>query len=318
MGEDTALAVQQPDYMPTFVISPEDAAKNIAELQRFVQSQMKQGLDYGTIPGTDKPTLLKPGAERLCEMYGYAISASVTHRIEDWEHGRFHYEVRCDLVHKRTGTLVASGVGSCNSMESRYRFRWAWPEQVPAGVNEETLVTRKTRSGKVQYRLVNDDPYSLVNTILKMAKKRALVDAALSATRSSGIFTQDVEDMDLGGDGDGGDTPAARQQQPPTPAATPQHHRATPATTVELKAVRERVMSLLTEKFGDDATAKANALSGLLGRPVEWKKLTMEELVRVEEMLVFGPAPEPEEVDGEVVPEQQGDGTMFGAPPMED
>ena len=30
-----------------------------------------------------------------------------------------------------------------------------------------------------------------------MAKKRALIDAVLSATRSSGIFTQDIEDLPL-------------------------------------------------------------------------------------------------------------------------
>jgi len=41
----------------------------------------------------------------------------------------------------------------------------------------------------------NEDIYSQVNTILKMAKKRALVDAALSAGRLSQVFTQDIEDM---------------------------------------------------------------------------------------------------------------------------
>ena len=34
-----------------------------------------------------------------------------------------------------------------------------------------------------------------LNTILKMAKKRAFVDAILSATHSSHIFTQDMEDI---------------------------------------------------------------------------------------------------------------------------
>ena len=42
---------------------------------------------------------------------------------------------------------------------------------------------------------MKQDPYSLINTMLKMAKKRALVDAVLSATRSSDLFTQDLEDM---------------------------------------------------------------------------------------------------------------------------
>ena len=39
------------------------------------------------------------------------------------------------------------------------------------------------------------DPYSIANTILKMAKKRAYVDAALSVASLSDIFTQDLEDM---------------------------------------------------------------------------------------------------------------------------
>jgi hypothetical protein len=44
-------------------------------------------------------------------------------------------------------------------------------------------------------KVPNDDIASQKNTVLKMAKKRAYVDAVISATRSSGIFTQDVEDF---------------------------------------------------------------------------------------------------------------------------
>jgi hypothetical protein len=35
----------------------------------------------------------------------------------------------------------------------------------------------------------------MVNTILKMAKKRALVDGAIALARCSDIFTQDIEDI---------------------------------------------------------------------------------------------------------------------------
>jgi hypothetical protein len=57
---------------------------------------------------------------------------------------------------------------------------------------------RNKKGGKetyLTYKMENDDPWSLWNTVLKMAKKRALIDATLSATRSSGLFTQDVEDL---------------------------------------------------------------------------------------------------------------------------
>ena len=39
------------------------------------------------------------------------------------------------------------------------------------------------------------NPADVLNTVLKMAKKRALVDAVLSATGASDIFTQDLEEL---------------------------------------------------------------------------------------------------------------------------
>lgn len=74
----------------------------------------------------------------------------------------FSYEVKVTLINKRTGHVESEGVGCCNSKERKYK---------------------------------NQDAFSICNTILKMAKKRALVDAVLSATRTSGLFTQDIEEL---------------------------------------------------------------------------------------------------------------------------
>ena len=41
----------------------------------------------------------------------------------------------------------------------------------------------------------NPDPYDLANTLVKMSSKRAYVDAALRTTATSGLFTQDLEDL---------------------------------------------------------------------------------------------------------------------------
>jgi len=55
------------------------------------------------------------------------------------------------------------------------------------------------------YRIPNPDGADVVNTIQKMAQKRALVAATLLATSASEFFTQDVEDADsLGRDIDTG------------------------------------------------------------------------------------------------------------------
>lgn len=152
------------NIVPSFAISLEEVENRIHLLEEFIKKYMIKGEDYGEIPGISKPTLLKPGAEKLCDVFGFAKMVEVKNRIEDWEKGFFHYEVEVTLINKRNNIVEAQGVGSCNSKERKYRYQ---------------------------------DPYTIVNTILKMAKKRALIDAVLSATRSSGIFTQDVEDMDI-------------------------------------------------------------------------------------------------------------------------
>ena len=171
----------------------------IREFQALCRQELIQGHDYGIIPGTQKPTLLKPGAEKIAKLLVLADHFEILDKREDWDRPLFRYLIRCTLADIATGKTVSTGLGECNSMESKYRYRWLWPSDADsAGVNKETAVKRtvKTKRGMVtQYRTENEDIYSQVNTILKMAKKRALVDAALSAGRLSDIFTQDLEDL---------------------------------------------------------------------------------------------------------------------------
>lgn len=195
-------AQNDPILMP--VMSIAQAKEQLERLQEFVKEVMVRGEDYGVVPGTEnKPTLLKPGAEKLCELYGLAPTIKDIVRVEDWDRGFFHYEVRMQLISKRTGVVVAEGVGSANSKESKYSARWV-PEWKLRNQDVRGLQWREKtnqRGGYREYRIPNEDPCNLVNTILKMAKKRALVDAVLSATCSSGLFTQDVEDLDESGEG---------------------------------------------------------------------------------------------------------------------
>ena len=178
------------------VVAPLEAQNRVQELQAFVKTVMKAGVDYGVIPGTGgKPSLFQPGAQKLCEIYGFAVEyASVEGSIIDWQTPLFFFRKRCILTSRRDGRFVCDGVGSCNSREDRYTWRWLYPNEVPKGMDKSTLRTRE-KNKSTQYRVPNEDIYSLVNTMEKMAAKRALVHATLSATRSSGQFTQDVEDL---------------------------------------------------------------------------------------------------------------------------
>jgi hypothetical protein len=152
------------DVFPDFAVDPMEMTRRTSMLKDYVREHMTEGEDYGIIPGGSKPTLFKPGAEKLNAVFGLSPLVEINNRIEDWDSGFVAYEVKVTLLNKRTQGIEAEGVGSCNSRERRYK---------------------------------NQDAANVANTILKMAKKRALVDATLSATRASGMFTQDLEDLDL-------------------------------------------------------------------------------------------------------------------------
>ena len=176
----------------------EAGLKKLQHYQAIVQKTLIKGMDYGVIPGTQKPTLLKPGAEKLAKIHGLADEYEILEKIEDWDKPFFHYLLKCKLRHMQSGVVISEGTGSCNSKENKYRWRWVKEKEIPNNLDPADLV-RKTMRGQygeyTQYRVENDDIFTQVNTLLKMAQKRAMVNAVLSACRLSAVFTQDMEDM---------------------------------------------------------------------------------------------------------------------------
>ena len=203
----TALATTQPaEYQGlSMVMSADVALQRLTQLQDFIAKVMKPGEDFGKIPGAgDKPTLLQPGAQKLAEVYGLAHRFEEVECIKDWDKMFFQFEYRTILTSRRDGSYVGEGLGSCNSRESKYAYRWCFEDQLPLGLDKAKLEKKIITSRKpgrnfgkefVQYKVPNQDLASVVNTLQKMAAKRSYIHAVISVTRSSGIFTQDVEDL---------------------------------------------------------------------------------------------------------------------------
>ncbi len=246
------VTVSEDDFMP--ILSVQKAVERKGMMNEFINKVLKEGDDYGKMPGdsrTDaKKVLFKPGAEKLCSIFGMAPQYLEDKIVEDWtgnDHDGeplFYYSYRCQLM--RGDRFMGEAIGSCNSWEVKYRYRWVPEAQIPDGITPSATKggkafefqfaiekaetsgqygkpaeywqryrnaiedgtaepsQKETKSGKklpgwlidqTLYRIPNPDVADIINTLQKMAQKRALVAAVLVVTNCSDAFTQDVEDF---------------------------------------------------------------------------------------------------------------------------
>jgi hypothetical protein len=112
----------------------------------FTKKIMKPDVDFGVITSTNKPSLLKPGAEKLINFFGLEPVYEEVREVSDWtgaDHGGeplYYIRYRCRLV--KDGRVLGSGEGSANTWEIKYRYRWARVEDIPAGVDPARLKSR--------------------------------------------------------------------------------------------------------------------------------------------------------------------------------
>jgi hypothetical protein len=211
---------------------------SIEAFQVLVRASLHDPRDFTMLPGTSRHTLLKPGAEKIVKLISCADTYEVIDEITDWDRPLFAYTVKCRLVSMRDQSVVWSeGLGECNTHEPKYRYRQAQrscpvcgteailkSKQEPGwfcwrkrgGCGETFNANDPAITGQELGRVENPDPAELRNTMLKMAKKRSLVDAALSVASLSDLFTQDLDDRVAAGadtDDDEPERPRARAPQ---------------------------------------------------------------------------------------------------------
>lgn len=212
---NTALAPTNgalPAILNRPIAGPSELVAYHREVAKLITDSLDAGVDYGVVPGTDKPTLLKPGAERLCLAFGARpeyrlVESTVDHdrvvqwtkrkkrwfngangREWEWEaesgesQGLYRYVYECSIVRNDGRIIMGMGHGVCSTMETKYV----------------------------------DRPRDCENTVLKMAQKRAFVAAVLNAFGLSNRFTQDVEEWD---------EPAPRRRNRVPTAPPPEHAR---------------------------------------------------------------------------------------------
>ena len=138
---------------------------------RGIYRTLVRDVDFGNPKKKDgepvfpKPVLYKSGAEKIIRDYNLMDRYAVESCSEDAENGYFYYHVKCSLVAFNPATgqeaVFTEGYGCAN--------------------------TRESKTG-------NQSGFDGANSALKKAKKRAMVDAAVSLGALSSMFTADLED----------------------------------------------------------------------------------------------------------------------------
>src|SRR5262245_32320746 len=197
-------------------LSVDEIVEQKDKIRQVMEAVMKSGIHYGVIPGVNKPSLFKPGAEAI----NVALRLAPHYDSEKVFHDDGHLTViaKCTLKHIPTDLTIATGEGLCTTKEERYAFRKA--KRVCPVCGKETIIKGKAEYGggwvcwkkeggcgtnfedgdpqiidQVEGKVANENLPDLYNTVLKMADKRALIAAVLNGTAASDVFTQDVEDQ---------------------------------------------------------------------------------------------------------------------------
>lgn len=143
-----------------------ELGNRIALMKDFVSKQLTNDIngDYAKIPGTPKNTLLKPGAEKLCLLFNLGFQFEIVNQFIDFAIEEVSFLIKCQVYRKSDKEVIGEYMGFCSNQEKKYKSQAAT---------------------------------DIVNTILKMAQKRAFVGATISATGASDYFTQDLDEMEV-------------------------------------------------------------------------------------------------------------------------
>jgi hypothetical protein len=173
------------EIVPAFggALTPDQASARATWVREVTKAALTEEVDYGKIPGTERPTLFKSGAEMLLLAAGYGFD------MDRWDDDdvRTHRGVtyKC-TVRRRDGSTVSTCDGYAGYDESRF-FTSAEEAEQRERFNANKYKRPVNQRKFVEYRA----PW---NTLVKMAQKRALVGAALNACAASGLFIADLDD----------------------------------------------------------------------------------------------------------------------------
>ena len=138
---NTALKVSEPVIpLPNNATVPENTAKVSVQptpqqaLKAFIKANLREGIDYGQIPGLKNNVLFKSGANKIINFLHLRPEVQLLHTVFDPETKAISYTVKVTLVNE-DGIAVTEALGAANTLE---------PKFAKAGMGAQNLVVSQS------------------------------------------------------------------------------------------------------------------------------------------------------------------------------
>lgn len=229
-------------------------------------------VDIYTLPGMKKPSLGKPGSEKLAKIFGlsskFSIDKETMEAIGELPAGKRFVAFVCDLFDK-SGAHMGQGRGATFVEFYRTNYRSAKKGEYEEASKQPGFNPSDWKQARGNYgpywRVKDGEVFDelALNKAIKMAQKSAYVDAVIRATGMSDLFTQDLEDMK------GLDVEEEAPSAPQEPSANTEQlgrwNKFVDAYPNNVASVLSYMKTTYqTESFGTLSVSKANALLAMV------------------------------------------------------
>jgi len=244
-------------------------------MHNLVNTVLEEGIHYGTIPGVKDKVLLKPGAEEIFKAFLCRPEfVRLPESFVGWAECSASYAYKCRAIHVVSEIVLAEGEGMCTTRETKYALRSSAPACPECG--HELRKSKKAAEwycwtkeggcgatfaldsidGSYGKRPATSEEWAdTLNTVMKMAQKRAMVACALTLGAVSSIFTQDMDDGVIEAE------PVTRRAAPtPAPTGRPPTHP--PAARSPLVSALQREQMLAAMKAAELSIADVALILG--------------------------------------------------------
>src|SRR5574341_1077116 len=197
--------------------SVEAVLERLNKIQDLMKRAMEPGVDFGQIPGTNsKPTLLKPGAEKIGVMFKFCPKMRTTKTFYD--DGHLMVESTCQ-IYDIAETFLGEASALCTTKESKYAFRHG--ERKCPSCGKPAIIKGKEEFGggwicwkkregcgrtfpdaspeiihQIVGRVPNENLADCYHSVVRIAEKRAYVAAIRLVTGSSALFDEESPEQE--------------------------------------------------------------------------------------------------------------------------